>query len=117
VDPDPDPVFQVNPVTNQDTDPTRIQGFDDQKLQKKIQLDIFLCLLLIKNCNLVMSKATGKAFSPQKRTSSQPARDPIESGSNPDTDPDGTFPSPAQRTGSVGWKSAQPARVVRPSNM
>ncbi len=32
--PDPDPAFQVNP----DLDPIRIQGFDDQKLKKKIQL-------------------------------------------------------------------------------
>jgi hypothetical protein len=28
---DPDPAFQVNP----DPDPIRIQGFDDQKLEKK----------------------------------------------------------------------------------
>jgi hypothetical protein len=39
VDPDPDPAFQVNPDTA-DTypDPIWIQGFDDQKLKKKIQL-------------------------------------------------------------------------------
>jgi hypothetical protein len=62
---DPDPAFQVNPVTDPGTDPIRIQGFDNQKLKKKIQLKI-----LIKNRYLVTSKATGKAFSPQKRTSS-----------------------------------------------
>jgi hypothetical protein len=36
INPDPDkadPAFQVNP--NPDTDPIRIQGFDDQKLKKK----------------------------------------------------------------------------------
>jgi hypothetical protein len=30
---DPDPAFQLNP--DPDTDPIRIQGFDDQKLKKK----------------------------------------------------------------------------------
>jgi hypothetical protein len=39
MNPNPDPVFQVNP------DPIRIQDFDEQNL-----------------------KATGEAFSPQKRT-------------------------------------------------
>jgi hypothetical protein len=36
---DPDPAFQVNP------DPIQTQGFDDQKLKKKIQLKnfIFFC--------------------------------------------------------------------------
>jgi hypothetical protein len=33
---DPDPAFQVNP------DPIRIQGFDDQKLKKTIQLKFFI---------------------------------------------------------------------------
>ncbi len=33
---DPDPAFQVNPVTDPGTDPIRIQGFDDQKVKKKI---------------------------------------------------------------------------------
>ncbi len=32
---DLDPAFEVNP------DPIRIQGFDDQKFKKKIQLKIF----------------------------------------------------------------------------
>jgi hypothetical protein len=37
---DPDPAFQLNP--DPDTDPIRIQGFDDQKLKKKkIQMKIF----------------------------------------------------------------------------
>jgi hypothetical protein len=35
VDPESDPAFQVNP--DPDTDPIRIQVFDDQKLKKKIQ--------------------------------------------------------------------------------
>jgi hypothetical protein len=40
----PDPAFQVNPYT--DPDPTRIQGFDDQKFKEKIQLifSFFFCL-------------------------------------------------------------------------
>ncbi len=52
----------------------RIQGFDDQKLQKKIQLKNCFNLFLIKNCNfLTVSlglhkglQVTGEAFSPQK---------------------------------------------------
>jgi hypothetical protein len=39
-DPDPDP------------DPIRIQGFNDQKLKKKLQLKIFKNFFLIKNFNL-----------------------------------------------------------------
>jgi hypothetical protein len=38
--PDLNPAFQVNP--DPDTDPTRIQGFDDQKLKKKKQMEKFL---------------------------------------------------------------------------
>ncbi len=60
VDPDslnPDPAFQVNP----DPDPIRIQGSDDQKLKKKIQLEIFYIYFFeIKNCNLLMSKLQEK---------------------------------------------------------
>ncbi len=41
-DPDPDP----------DPDPIRIQGFNDQKLEKKLQLKIFIYFFFIKNCNL-----------------------------------------------------------------
>jgi hypothetical protein len=33
-----DPAFQVNP----DPDPNRIQGFDDQKIKKKIQSEFFI---------------------------------------------------------------------------
>jgi hypothetical protein len=50
LNPDPDPVFQVNPDPDTepdaelDSDPIRIQGFDDQKLKKR-KTD------LIKNCN------------------------------------------------------------------
>jgi hypothetical protein len=35
-DPDPDPAFRLE--TNPDPDPIRVQGFNDQKLRKKIQL-------------------------------------------------------------------------------
>ncbi len=42
---DPDQEFQVNPDTDPDTDPYTdpiwIQGFDDQKLKKKIQMKNF----------------------------------------------------------------------------
>jgi hypothetical protein len=36
----PDPAFQVNPDPDTDPNPIRIQGFDDQKFKKKIQLKI-----------------------------------------------------------------------------
>ncbi len=62
-----DPAFQVNP--DPDTDTIRIQGFDDQKVNKKNTAEIFLYLFFIKNCNLLV-QATEEAFSPQKRTSS-----------------------------------------------
>jgi hypothetical protein len=42
VGPDPDPEFQVNPDTDTDPDPSWIQGFDDQKLKKKIQRKMVL---------------------------------------------------------------------------
>jgi hypothetical protein len=60
LNPDPDtelnPVFQVNPDTDPDSDPIRIQSFDNQKLKKK-------------NCNLLTSKLQEKP-SALKRTSS-----------------------------------------------
>jgi hypothetical protein len=37
LNPDPDLAFQIN----QDPDPIQIQGFDDQKLTKKIQQKFF----------------------------------------------------------------------------
>jgi hypothetical protein len=42
-DPDPDPELDVGGQygSNPDPDPIRIQGFNDQKLQKKLQLKIF----------------------------------------------------------------------------
>jgi hypothetical protein len=55
--------FQVNP------DPIWIQGFNDQKLKKKIQL-IFLKYLFDQKLQFTYVQATGEAFSPQKRTSS-----------------------------------------------
>jgi hypothetical protein len=45
LNPDPDPAFQVN------SNPIRIQGFDDQKLNEKYSRNFFY-LVLIKNCNL-----------------------------------------------------------------
>jgi hypothetical protein len=47
---DPDPIFQVNP------DPIGIQGFDDQKFKKKIQLKICLNLFFFQNCHLLFSR-------------------------------------------------------------
>jgi hypothetical protein len=43
-DTDPDPAFQVNP----DPDPIRIQGFDDQKEEEKIQQKLFYLFFLSK---------------------------------------------------------------------
>jgi hypothetical protein len=55
--------FRLN--TDPDPDLIRIQGFDDQKMEKKF--DIFL----IKNCTSKKDvQATGEAFRPLKRTSS-----------------------------------------------
>jgi hypothetical protein len=34
--PDPDPAFRLNTDPDTDPDPNRIQGFNDQKLKKKI---------------------------------------------------------------------------------
>ncbi len=54
----------------------RIQGFDDRKLKKNLQLQKKLNIFFIKHCNLPIQdcikdiQATEKAFSPQKRTSS-----------------------------------------------
>jgi hypothetical protein len=53
-DADPDPAFQVN------QDPIRIKGFDDKKLKKKIQQKFLFYFVLIKNCNLLMSKLQEK---------------------------------------------------------
>ncbi len=38
---DPDPAFQVNPDTDQDLVTIRFEGFDDNKLKKKIEQNIF----------------------------------------------------------------------------
>jgi hypothetical protein len=35
LNPDPDPVFQVNSDTDPDLDPIRIQGFDEQNMKRK----------------------------------------------------------------------------------
>ncbi len=51
-------------------EPIQIQDFDDQNL-KKITAENFVTFFLIKNVGLHKDiPATGKAFSPQKRTSS-----------------------------------------------
>ncbi len=85
VDPDslnPDLTFQVKIRirirSTSNPDQIRIQGFYDQKLKKKIQWKIFCSIFFIKNCNLCTYhyssikdvRATGKAFSPRKRTPS-----------------------------------------------
>ncbi len=44
VDTDPDPALQVDP----DPDPIRTQGFDGQKLKKKIQLKFFFIFFWLK---------------------------------------------------------------------
>jgi hypothetical protein len=53
VDPDPDPVFQVNPDMDPDTVPIQFQEFDDQKWNKNTA-EIVYIFLLIKNCNLLI---------------------------------------------------------------
>jgi hypothetical protein len=69
-DTDPDQAFQVNP--DSDTDPIRIQGFDDQKLKKKKYSRIFYISFLIKNCNFLISKLQEKPSAlKQKRTPSK----------------------------------------------
>jgi hypothetical protein len=69
LNPDPDPAFQVNP----DPEPFRIQGFDDQKINKEIQQNTFLKSFLSKlqfTYPQASGQAIGDAFSHQKRTSS-----------------------------------------------
>jgi hypothetical protein len=68
---DPDPaIFLIA-----DSDPVLDPGFDDNKLKQNLKLKIFK-YFLIKNCNLLIPglykgrPSTGKAFCPQKRTSS-----------------------------------------------
>ncbi len=60
MDPDPDPAFQVNPDT--DPDPICIQGFDDNKLKKKIQMKSFFD----KKFQFTYVQATVEAFSPHR---------------------------------------------------
>jgi hypothetical protein len=70
LNPDPDPIFQVNPDTDPEN-PIRIQGFDDKKLKKKIQQKIFLCLFLIKIAIYLC---------PSYRRSLQPSKENIQHG-------------------------------------
>ncbi len=42
--------FRLN--TNPDRNPIRIQGFNDQKIEKKLQLKNFFKFFFFKNCNL-----------------------------------------------------------------
>ncbi len=51
VDPDTDMDPNSDTDTDPNPDPIRIQGVDDQKLNKKITADNFFNLFLIKNCN------------------------------------------------------------------
>jgi hypothetical protein len=59
-DPDTDPEFEAGDQygsgsgsgSNPDPDPIRIQGFNDQKLEKKITAENLVLFFLIKNCNL-----------------------------------------------------------------
>jgi hypothetical protein len=59
---DPDPAFKVNPDAVPDPDWIRIQGLDNQKLKKKIQMKIFFD----KKMQFTYVQATGEDFSPQK---------------------------------------------------
>ncbi len=43
--PDPGPAFQVIPDSDTDPDPTRIQGFDNQKLRGKNTTEHFFKIL------------------------------------------------------------------------
>ncbi len=71
-DPRTDSAFQVNP----DSDPIRIQGFNNQKLKEKNAGEIFLDLFDQKlqftytYASIKDVQATGEAFSSQKKTSS-----------------------------------------------
>jgi hypothetical protein len=57
-DPDPDPELDVGDQygsgygSGSGSNPIRIQGFNDQKLRKKLQLKFFIIFFLTKNCNL-----------------------------------------------------------------
>jgi hypothetical protein len=68
VDPDPDPAFQVNPDPDTDADTIRIQGFEDQTLEKKIQMTNFFDQKL--QFTGAYDQTTREAFSPQRRSSS-----------------------------------------------
>jgi hypothetical protein len=70
--PYPDHAFQVNP--NPDPDPIRIQGFDDQKMKKKIQLK-FSFIFFDQKLQFTYPYASGrpsyrKSLQPQNKTSS-----------------------------------------------
>jgi hypothetical protein len=45
----------MNPDTDTDPDPNRIQGFDDQKLKKKKTTEIFY-IFFDQNCNLLIPR-------------------------------------------------------------
>jgi hypothetical protein len=65
VDPDTDP----DPAFLSVSESSRIQGFDDQKLKKKIQAK-FLKKIFYQNVQFTFVQASREAFSFQKRTSS-----------------------------------------------
>ncbi len=55
---DPGPAFFLieDPDPDADLDPVPDPGFDDQNLEKKLQLEIFLYIFLIKTCNLLIPR-------------------------------------------------------------
>ncbi len=72
LNPDQEPALQVNT----DPDPIRIQGFDDQKLRKKIQLKIFFNLFF-QNLQFTCPYASWKGRSSYRR-SLQPLKENIQ---------------------------------------
>ncbi len=58
--------FVIKSSSKKEQDPIRIQGFDDQKLKKKNTTEKLSYLILIKNCNLLMSKLYEKPLALQR---------------------------------------------------
>jgi hypothetical protein len=69
LNPDPDPAFEVNSDTNPDMDPIRIQGFDEEKMEENFFFFYQNLPFTYPKASIKDMKATGEAFSPQKRTS------------------------------------------------
>jgi hypothetical protein len=64
--------ISVIPDPDTDPDPIRIQGFEDQKLKKKIQQNFFFVFSLDRKLQFTYVQAKEETFSLQKRTSSTP---------------------------------------------